>query len=131
MATTNVYTDGACERNPGGRGGWGWLVDEDTFGLGGDPSSTNQRMEIRAALEAVVALPGQIAVTHPYSSGCAPTHYRAGTENTRHREEPGWLSWRNVEHTQGREYAREKAETSVQKLCLSTGNLQTVRGVWR
>ncbi|GAA3682202.1 hypothetical protein GCM10022237_46270 [Nocardioides ginsengisoli] len=57
-----VYTDGACERNPGGRGGWGWVVDEDTFGLGGDPSTTNQRMEIRAALEAVRAVPGSLTV---------------------------------------------------------------------
>src|SRR4051794_41575158 len=55
--STVVFTDGACERNPGGRGGWGWVVDENTFGLGGDPSTTNQRMEIRAALEAVYALP--------------------------------------------------------------------------
>lgn len=59
---TEVYTDGACERNPGGRGGWGWVVDETTFGLGGDPSTTNQRMEIRAALEAVRALPRPLVV---------------------------------------------------------------------
>jgi len=57
MSGIEVYTDGACERNPGGRGGWGWVVDARTFGQGGDPSTTNQRMEIRAALEAVRALP--------------------------------------------------------------------------
>lgn len=57
MTAQEAYTDGACERNPGGRGGWGWVVDEYTYGLGGDPSTTNQRMEIRAALEAVSALP--------------------------------------------------------------------------
>jgi len=61
-ATTEAYTDGACERNPGGRGGWGWVVDENTFGLGGDPSTTNQRMEIRAALEAVRVLPRPLTV---------------------------------------------------------------------
>ena len=63
MSTMTVaYTDGACERNPGGRGGWGWVVDENTFGLGGDPSTTNQRMEIRAALEAARALPRPLTV---------------------------------------------------------------------
>ena len=59
---TLVFTDGACERNPGGRGGWGWVVDDSTFGLGGDPSTTNQRMEIRAAFEAVRALPRPLTV---------------------------------------------------------------------
>ncbi len=57
-----VYTDGACEKNPGGRGGWGWVVDAETFGLGADPSTTNQRMEIKAALEAVRALPRPLTI---------------------------------------------------------------------
>jgi ribonuclease HI len=61
-AATVAYTDGACERNPGGRGGWGWVVDKNTFGLGGDPSTMNQRMEIRAALEAAHALPQPLTV---------------------------------------------------------------------
>jgi ribonuclease HI len=59
---TLVFTDGACEHNPGGRGGWGWVVDADNFGYGGDPSTTNQRMEIRAALEAVRALPRPLTI---------------------------------------------------------------------
>ena len=29
--STVVFTDGACERNPGGRGGWGWVVDANTL----------------------------------------------------------------------------------------------------
>ena len=53
---TEVYTAGACQRTPGGPGGWGWVVDERTFGLGGEPATTNQRMEISAALEACRAL---------------------------------------------------------------------------
>ncbi|CAM3594434.1 ribonuclease H family protein [Nocardioides zeicaulis] len=61
-ASTVVFTDGACERNPGGRGGWGWVVDEHTFGFGSDAATTNQRMEIRAALEAVRALPRPLTV---------------------------------------------------------------------
>lgn len=49
-----VYTDGACSGNPG-PGGWGWAVapDGSPSGSGGDPETTNQRMELRAVLEAL------------------------------------------------------------------------------
>ncbi|MGH9044834.1 MAG: ribonuclease H family protein [Acidimicrobiales bacterium] len=50
-----VYTDGSCLGNPG-PGGWAWAVPDGAFASGGDPSTTNQRMELRAVLEAVVTL---------------------------------------------------------------------------
>jgi ribonuclease HI len=50
-----VYTDGSCLGNPG-RGGWAWLVPDGPFASGFDPRTTNQRMEITAALEALRAL---------------------------------------------------------------------------
>jgi ribonuclease HI len=53
---TAVYTDGACSGNPG-PGGWAWAVADGRQASGGHPSTTNQRMEIQAALEAVRALP--------------------------------------------------------------------------
>ncbi|HLT61151.1 MAG TPA: ribonuclease H [Microlunatus sp.] len=56
-----VFTDGACAGNPG-PGGWAWAVDESYFAAGADPATTNQRMEIRAALEAVTALDGPLLV---------------------------------------------------------------------
>ena len=56
-----VYTDGACSGNPG-PGGWAWVVDDGRRGAGSEPATTNQRMEIRAALEAVRALPGALVV---------------------------------------------------------------------
>jgi ribonuclease HI len=52
-----VYTDGACIKNPG-RGGWAWAVGEDRFESGFEPETTNQRMELTAALEALQALAG-------------------------------------------------------------------------
>ena len=58
---TVAYTDGACSGNPG-PGGWAWAIDEDRHASGSDPATTNQRMEIRAALEAVTALPGRLVV---------------------------------------------------------------------
>jgi ribonuclease HI len=51
-----VYTDGACDQNPGGRGGWGWYVNDDLFDSGFDPATTNQRMEVQAIIEACYAL---------------------------------------------------------------------------
>jgi ribonuclease HI len=50
-----VYTDGACRGNPG-RGGWAWAVPDGPYASGADPATTNQRMEIRAALEALRSL---------------------------------------------------------------------------
>ncbi|HWI33871.1 MAG TPA: ribonuclease H [Lapillicoccus sp.] len=52
---TAVYTDGACSGNPG-PGGWAWAVADGRQDSGGHPSTTNQRMEIQAALEAVRAV---------------------------------------------------------------------------
>ncbi len=54
-----VYTDGACSGNPG-PGGWAWAVAPDGHpsGSGGERSTTNQRMEITAVLEALRTLGG-------------------------------------------------------------------------
>ncbi|HEX8094428.1 ribonuclease HI [Jatrophihabitans sp.] len=53
-----IYTDGACKGNPG-PGGWGvWLSSgnhqKELFG--GEPQTTNQRMELTAAIQALTAL---------------------------------------------------------------------------
>lgn len=53
-----IYTDGACSGNPG-PGGWGALLvcgDRERELSGGDPATTNNRMEMMAALEALKAL---------------------------------------------------------------------------
>jgi len=59
--STTVYTDGACLGNPG-PGGWAWAVPDGPYAAGPDPATTNQRMEIKAALEAVLALDGPLEV---------------------------------------------------------------------
>ena len=52
-----IYTDGACSGNPG-IGGWGAVIlennKEDTFLNGGNDNTTNNRMELTAAIEAFV-----------------------------------------------------------------------------
>jgi ribonuclease HI len=53
-----IYTDGACSGNPG-PGGWGavlvWNGKEKELS-GGDPQTTNNRMEMQAVIEALNAL---------------------------------------------------------------------------
>lgn len=59
-----IYTDGACKGNPG-PGGWGaWLRsgghERELFG--GDASTTNNRMELTAVIEALAALTARCRV---------------------------------------------------------------------
>jgi ribonuclease HI len=60
MATT-AYTDGACIGNPG-PGGWAWAVPGGRYASGADAATTNQRMEIRAALEAAQAIEDELEI---------------------------------------------------------------------
>ncbi|MCA3267458.1 MAG: ribonuclease HI [Azospirillum sp.] len=61
-----LFTDGACSGNPG-RGGWGailrWRGSEKELS-GGDAATTNNRMELMAAIEGLRALkrPAQVRV---------------------------------------------------------------------
>lgn len=53
-----IYSDGACSGNPG-PGGWGAVLIYDGRRKelsGGEPRTTNNRMELRAATEALLAL---------------------------------------------------------------------------
>ena len=58
MTTVEIFTDGACRGNPG-PGGWGALLrsgDKVRELYGGEENSTNNRMELTAAIEALAAL---------------------------------------------------------------------------
>ncbi len=60
-----VFTDGACLGNPG-PGGWGVLIIEDGKRRelnGGEADTTNNRMEMLAAIRALEALPADAKVT--------------------------------------------------------------------
>ena len=52
MKKIEIYTDGGCEPNPG-KGGWGWVVDDNTYNSGGEENTTNNRMELTAIIEAI------------------------------------------------------------------------------
>ena len=53
-----IYTDGACSGNPG-PGGWGAILrfgDKEKELNGGQPHTTNNQMELMAAISALEAL---------------------------------------------------------------------------
>ncbi|MEP9378873.1 ribonuclease HI [Aquabacter sp. CN5-332] len=59
-----IWTDGACSGNPG-PGGWGAILRSGTHEkelLGGEPHTTNNRMELMAAISALEALKKPCAV---------------------------------------------------------------------
>jgi ribonuclease HI len=58
-----IYTDGACQGNPG-PGGWAWAAapDGSPSGSGGERHTTNQRMEVLAVLEALRATTGPVTI---------------------------------------------------------------------
>ncbi|GHF30070.1 ribonuclease H [Kordiimonas sediminis] len=67
----DIYTDGACSGNPG-PGGWGALLlygNHEKEITGGEPDTTNNRMELTAAIEALNLL-------------TRPCHIRLHTDST-------------------------------------------------
>ncbi len=53
-----IFTDGACKGNPG-PGGWGAILrfnDQDKELKGAEPHTTNNRMELMAAIQGLMAL---------------------------------------------------------------------------
>jgi ribonuclease HI len=61
----DIFTDGACSGNPG-PGGWGAILrfgEHEKELSGGEPATTNNRMEIMAAIRALEALKKPSTVT--------------------------------------------------------------------
>ena len=94
--TTIVYTDGACRGNPG-PGGWAWAVEGGPSDSGGEPHTTNQRMEVTAVIRALDALAGPVHVVSDstYVVNCFRQKWWVGWERR---------GWRN---TQGKPVANQ------------------------
>ena len=68
----DIYTDGACKGNPGA-GGWGALMKSGPHTreiYGGEPRTTNNRMELIAVIRALEALkrPARVRIHTGWSS---------------------------------------------------------------
>ena len=65
MKTVEIFTDGACRGNPG-PGGWGALLrygDNERTLCGGEHETTNNRMELMAVIQGLLALQRACEVT--------------------------------------------------------------------
>ncbi|WP_347303123.1 ribonuclease HI [Croceibacterium sp. TMG7-5b_MA50] len=65
MKQVEIFTDGACKGNPG-PGGWGAILrmgEHEKELSGGEAQTTNNRMELTAAIQALTALTQPCAVT--------------------------------------------------------------------
>lgn len=65
MKKVDIFTDGACKGNPG-PGGWGVLLrmgQHEKELAGGEPETTNNRMEMTAVLRALTTLSEACDVT--------------------------------------------------------------------
>lgn len=67
MKKVEIFTDGACRGNPG-RGGWGVLLrygEVEKKLCGGDPETTNNKMELTAVIKGLEALkkPTPVVIT--------------------------------------------------------------------
>jgi ribonuclease HI len=65
LADVEIFTDGACKGNPG-PGGWGAIIrsgGREKELSGGEPLTTNNRMEMLAAIRALQALKRPCTIT--------------------------------------------------------------------
>jgi ribonuclease HI len=63
--TVEIYTDGACSGNPG-PGGWGVIIrwgEHEKELYGGEPETTNNRMELMAAIQGLESLTRNVEAT--------------------------------------------------------------------
>ena len=115
---TTAYTDGACRGNPG-PGGWAWAVSADHYASGAEAHTTNQRMELRAVLEALGTLGPQdleIVSDSSYVVKCFHDRWYVGWQRR---------GWRN---SQGRAVAnRDLWEPLVDQVVAARG---TIRFRW-
>lgn len=89
--TARVHTDGACRGNPG-PGGWAWALDEHHYRSGAERHTTNQRMELTAALEALRAHPTgpiEIVSDSTYVVNCFKQRWHEGWERRRWKNTAG------------------------------------------
>jgi len=90
--TTTIYTDGACSGNPG-PGGWAWAIEGGRYRSGAERHTTNQRMEIHAAFDAVQQNEGPLVIVSDstYVVKCFTDRWYAGWHSrgwTNSKKEP-------------------------------------------
>lgn len=119
MKKLKIWTDGSCLKNPG-PGGWAYsIVDNEDIAdmAGGVPQSTNNRMELSAAIEALQSLDHPCEVDLYTDS----KYVQLGITTWIH----GWIkrSWRTSA-------GKEVLNIDLWKDLLSAADKHTVRWHW-
>src|SRR3546814_19647672 len=91
--TVTIHTDGACKGNPG-PGGWGAVLQYGETRRtikGGELATTNNRMEMKAAIEALTALKQHCSVVlrseeRSVGKECVRTWRARGSRDPSHRK---------------------------------------------
>jgi len=116
----DIFTDGACSGNPG-PGGWGallrWRGTEKELN-GGEPETTNNRMEMTAAIQALEALK-------------RPAHVRIHTDSVYLRD--GITKWIHTWKSKGWKTANKKPVKNIdlwQRLETALERHRQVDWVW-
>ena len=95
----NIYTDGACQGNPG-PGGWGAIVEQDGGSRelsGREAKTTNNRMEVLAAIKGLEATPEGSSVTlHSDSRYLVNTMTKGGNATSTSTCGSAWTVWLRV-----------------------------------
>jgi ribonuclease HI len=89
----SLYTDGACKGNPG-PGGWGALLmagDRERELFGGEPMTTNNRMELMAVIQGLGALTRPCRVTIYTDSSYVKNGVEVWLQNWKQK---GWKTWK-------------------------------------
>jgi ribonuclease HI len=107
-----IYADGACKGNPG-KGGWGAILrvggnDKELFG--GEPQTTNNRMELTAVIRALESLnaPSEVEVytdsqyVQKGISEWLPTRKRRGWRTADKKPVKNVDLWQELERAAGR-----------------------------
>ncbi len=97
MKHVDIYTDGACRGNPG-PGGWGAVLvyrGTEREMSGAEPMTTNNRMELMAAISALAALKEPCEVTLTSDSKYLVDAYHEGWIDTWRAR--GWTKVKNPE----------------------------------
>ncbi len=119
MKEVEIYTDGACRGNPG-RGGWGAILVYGRYERelsGGEPETTNNRMELMAAISGLEALREPCSVTLYSDSKYLVDAYLQG-----------WVySWHDAGWKRGREKLKNP---DLWERLFALTNKHTVKFVW-
>ena len=106
LSVVQLFTDGACRGNPG-PGGWAYILKHPSTGtekenFGGEPESTNNRMELQAVISGLTALKtrSQVEVITDsvyVAKGCKEWMPNWKSNNWRRREGRKWKPVKNEE----------------------------------